>query len=233
MARESWAGSGEKATAAVWLALRDRLGPTAFAGYDDVERRRRDPGPGQGDGARGRPRRAAARRSRRCSTRTPFYAESGGQAGDRGEVEWSGGARARCSTPARQAGDLHVHTLEITAGALELGRRASRLAVDAERRARTRLNHSAAHLVHAALRHVLGPHVAQKGQMVDGERMRFDFSHGAPLTPAELDAIEAEVNAVIRQNLPPTTREMAPEAAIERRRHRPVRREVRRHASAC
>jgi alanyl-tRNA synthetase len=87
--------------------------------------------------------------------------------------------------------------------------------VDAERRTRTRANHSAAHLVHAALRHVLGPHVAQKGQLVDGDRMRFDFSHGGPLTQDELDRIEAEVNAVIRQNVPASTRVMSPEAAIE------------------
>jgi alanyl-tRNA synthetase len=87
--------------------------------------------------------------------------------------------------------------------------------VDAERRTRTRSNHSAAHLVHAALRHVLGPHVSQKGQMVDGDRMRFDFSHGGPLTADELDRIEAEVNAVIRQNLPASTKVMSPDAAIE------------------
>src|SRR6202040_2935617 len=103
--------------------------------------------------------------------------------------------------------------LKILEGRLEVGVLAH-LKVDAARRARTRLNHSAAHLAHAALRHVLGPHVAQKGQLVDGDRMRFDFSHGAPLTPAEIDAIETEVNAVIRQNLPADTREMAPEAAI-------------------
>ena len=87
--------------------------------------------------------------------------------------------------------------------------------MDAERRARTRLNHSAAHLLHAALGHVLGAHVAQKGQLVDGDRMRFDFSHGAPVTPDELDRIETEVNAVIRQNLPADTKEMAPQEAIE------------------
>ncbi len=89
------------------------------------------------------------------------------------------------------------------------------MTVDADRRARTRLNHSAAHLVHAALRHVLGPHVAQKGQLVDADRMRFDFSHGGPLTAAEIEAIETEVNAVIRQNLPADTAEMSPADAID------------------
>ena len=90
-----------------------------------------------------------------------------------------------------------------------------RLAVDAERRASTRANHSATHLLHSALRNVLGRHVTQKGQMVDGERIRFDFSHGQPVTPEEIDRIEAEVNAVVRQNLAADTREMAPEAAME------------------
>jgi alanyl-tRNA synthetase len=89
-----------------------------------------------------------------------------------------------------------------------------RLAVDPARRLATKANHSATHLLHAALRSVLGAHVTQKGQMVDGERIRFDFSHGAPLTPDEIDRIEAEVNAVVRQNLPAETQLMAPKEAM-------------------
>jgi alanyl-tRNA synthetase len=211
LARENWAGSGQQAQGAVWLALRDRLGPSVFTGYAEGETTAetlalvRD-GAEVGEGVEGQTVQA-------LFDTTPFYAESGGQAGDRGEAEWDGGA-AEITDTQKLAGDLHVHTLKITRGALKTGDRV-RLAIDAERRARTRLNHSAAHLAHAALRHVLGPHVSQKGQLVDGDRMRFDFSHGAPLTPAEIDAIETEVNAVIRQNLPADTREMAPEAAIE------------------
>jgi alanyl-tRNA synthetase len=87
--------------------------------------------------------------------------------------------------------------------------------VDPARRAATRSNHSATHLLHAALRNVLGPHVTQKGQMVDGERIRFDFSHGAPVTAEEIDRIEAEVNAVVRQNLPAETQLMAPKDAMD------------------
>ncbi len=211
LARESWAGSGQKAQGAAWLALRDRLGPTQFSGHEETE--------AIGEIL------ALVKDGDEVSTAalgdtvqvlfdaTPFYAESGGQAGDRGEIDGPNGAGEVRDTQ-RQAGDLHVHTVTITRGGLAVGDR-PRLAVDADRRARTRLNHSAAHLVHAALRGVLGPHVAQKGQMVDPERMRFDFSHGGPLTPAQLDAIETEVNAVIRQNLPAETREMAPQAAIE------------------
>ncbi|MDX5392831.1 MAG: DHHA1 domain-containing protein, partial [Caulobacteraceae bacterium] len=132
---------------------------------------------------------------------------------DTGEVEWDGG-HGRILDTQKQAGDLHVHVLEVTEGELVPGARV-RLAVDAERRTTTRANHSATHLLHAALRNVLGPHVSQKGQMVDGERIRFDFSHGQPLTLEEIDRIEAEVNAVVRQNLPAETKDMAPEAAIE------------------
>ncbi len=210
MARENWSGSGQAAQAAEWFGLRDRLGPTVFVGYDNVEV--------TGEAL------ALVRDGRELAgaetgetlealfDHTPFYAESGGQAGDTGEIEWSGG-RAEVLDVQKQAGDLFVHKLKITEGRLVPGQRV-RLAVDAEQRLRTRSNHSAAHLVHAALRHVLGPHVAQKGQLVDGDRMRFDFSHSGPLTPDELDRIEAEVNAVIRQNLPAQTQEMAPDEAI-------------------
>jgi alanyl-tRNA synthetase len=211
MAREAWTGSGQATASAEWFAIRDRVGSSAFLGYEEVEAN------GEvlslvADGAEI----AEAQAGRTVFAvfdRTPFYAESGGQAGDLGEIEWAGG-KGRVLDTQKQAGDLVVHEVEITEGTLRVGTLV-RLAVDAERRLATRSNHSAAHLLHAALHHVLGPAVSQKGQMVDGERMRFDFSHGAPVTPAELDAIEAEVNAVIRQNIPARTEEMAPAEAIE------------------
>ncbi|MBS0362216.1 MAG: alanine--tRNA ligase [Proteobacteria bacterium] len=209
-AREAWTGSGQVAAAAEWFAIRDRLGPSEFLGYEAIE------ATGEllvlvADGheietATG------GERAQAVFDRTPFYAESGGQAGDQGEVEWDGG-KARVTDVQKQAGDLFVHDLEILEGVLKPGARV-RLAVDAERRAATRANHSATHLLHAALRNVLGPHVTQKGQMVDGERIRFDFSHGAPVTPDEIDRIEAEVNAVVRQNLPAETQLMAPKDAM-------------------
>jgi alanyl-tRNA synthetase len=211
MARENWTGSGQVAAAGEWFAIRDRLGPTEFLGYDAVEATAEllvlvKDGQEIAEAAKGDQVQAVF-------DRTPFYAESGGQAGDRGEAEWQGG-RGRIADVQKQAGDLNVHDIEVTEGVLAPGARV-RLAVDAERRAATRANHSATHLLHAALRNVLGPHVAQKGQMVDGERIRFDFSHGQPLTPSEIDRIEAEVNAVVRQNLPAATELMAPAQAIE------------------
>jgi alanyl-tRNA synthetase len=211
MARGAWKGSGQVAAAAEWFAIRDRLGPTVFTGYDDTE------GTGEllalvedgreVDGA------ATGATVQALFDRTPFYAESGGQAGDKGEITWEGG-RARVTDVQKLAGDLHVHSLEILEGALSPGARVQ-LSVDAGNRATTRSNHSATHLLHAALRNVLGRHVTQKGQMVDGERIRFDFSHGQPLTPDEIDRIEAEVNAVVRQNLAADTKLMQPAEAIE------------------
>ncbi|MFO1013413.1 MAG: alanine--tRNA ligase [Caulobacteraceae bacterium] len=204
-------GTGQKVTSAEWFGLRDQHGATNFVGYEANEADGKvlailEEGV-QIDAAQ-----AGATVDVLTDT-TPFYAESGGQAGDTGLITWEGGAGEVIDTK-KQAGDLHVHEVRVTSGWLKPGQ-AVHLAIDADRRLATRSNHSAAHLLHAALKHVLGPHVAQKGQMVDGERMRFDFSHGAPLTPAEIEAIEAEVNAVVRQNVAAETKDMAPQAAIE------------------
>ena len=209
--REHWKGSGQTANASEWLSVRDRLGPTVFTGYDDID------GSGEvlalmKDGQPADAAEAGAIVEVLFDT-TPFYAESGGQAGDNGVLEWPGGS-AEVIDVKKQAGDLHVLSAEITSGKLETGTRVVQ-SVDAEKRRTTRANHSAAHLLHTALKNVLGAHVAQKGQLVDAERARFDFSHNAPVTEAEIEAIEAEVNAVIRQNVPAETRLMAPEAAIE------------------
>jgi alanyl-tRNA synthetase len=210
MGKANWKGSGQAATAGAWLALRERLGPSQFTGYDQVE------GLGEVLAILVEGQEADAAEAGQTVDvlfdKTPFYAESGGQAGDTGRLEWPAGAGEVVDT-LKHAGDLHGHRVKVTSGVLRSGHQVH-LLVDAERRIRTRANHSATHLLHTALGHVLGPHVAQKGQMVDGDRIRFDFSHGAALTPQELDRIEAEVNAVIRQNLPAETKLMAPEAAI-------------------
>jgi alanyl-tRNA synthetase len=211
LARENWTGSGDKAAGGEWAPLRARLGPTRFVGHDEAEVTAETLAILK-DGAE----KDAAGLGETVQVvfdRTPFYAESGGQASDdAGLVEWTGGAGVLRGV-SRHAGDLVTHSLQITAGRLEVSTPV-RLELDLDRRLRTRANHSAAHLVHAALKNVLGPHVAQKGQLVDAERMRFDFSHGSPLTAQELDRVETEVNAVIRQNLPAETKNMTPEAAI-------------------
>ncbi|AQR62699.1 alanine--tRNA ligase [Brevundimonas sp. LM2] len=208
--KANWKGSGQSASTGEWLALKDRLGPTVFTGYDAVD--------GSGEVLAILKDGSAADSVETGETaevlfdQTPFYGEGGGQSGDKGEIEWEGGS-ARVLDVLKPTGDLYAHTVEVIAGSLTVGTRAQ-LRAAPEARLTTRANHSAAHLLHAALAHVLGPHVAQKGQLVDADRMRFDFSHNAPVTEAELAAMEDEVNAVIRQNLPAETQLMAPQEAI-------------------
>ncbi len=214
--KANWKGSGQSANAGEWLALRDRLGPTVFTGYETVD----DSGEVLALIHEGHAvdRVETGQTAEVVFDRTPFYGEGGGQAGDRGEIEWTDASGQTGSATVvdvqKHGGDLYAHKLEVTAGTLEIGARVA-LHVDPQARLTTRANHSATHLLHAALRNVLGAHVAQKGQMVDAERIRFDFSHNAPLTDEEIAAIEDEVNAVVRQNLPAETKLMAPQAAIE------------------
>jgi alanyl-tRNA synthetase len=146
--------------------------------------------------------------------RTPFYAESGGQAGDHGVIKFANGAEFVVEDTLKQAGALHVHVGRLVKGAIKVGDKA-KLEIDTARRAKIRSNHSATHLLHAALRNVLGPHVSQKGSLVEADYFRFDFSHGQALTADEIGRVEDEVNAVIRQNAEGIIKEMAPAKAIE------------------
>ena len=214
--REHWTGSGQTASTGEWLALRDRLGPTIFTGYDAVE------GSGEvlaivRDGTSVDDL-SAGETAEVLFDQTPFYGEGGGQAGDCGEIEWTDASGQQGTATVldvqKHAGDLFAHRVEITSGTLAIGARVQ-LRAAADARLTTRANHSAAHLLHKALANVLGGHVAQKGQLVDAERLRFDFSHNAPVTEDELARMEDEVNAVIRQNLPAETKLMAPQEAIE------------------
>jgi len=141
---------------------------------------------------------------------TPFYAESGGQVGDKGELKGAGFAFAVSDT--QKYGQAIGHIGKLSAGSLKIGD-AVQADVDEARRARIRLNHSATHLMHAALRQVLGTHVAQKGSLVNDKLLRFDFSHTEAMKPAEIRAVEDLVNAQIRRNLPIETNIMDLEAA--------------------
>ncbi|MGE0407783.1 MAG: DHHA1 domain-containing protein, partial [Amphiplicatus sp.] len=144
---------------------------------------------------------------------TPFYAESGGQAGDAGFITSETGLAVEVRDVKKRAGALHGHLGEVVKGAVKTGD-AVRLAIDVARRGRTRANHSATHLLHKALKEVLGPHVAQKGSLVAHDRFRFDFSNPKSLNAAEIGEIEARVNAVIRQNVAVETRIMPYEDAV-------------------
>jgi alanyl-tRNA synthetase len=210
-ARKAWAGSGETGTDALWFSLREEFGATEFLGYETEQ--------AEGtilamlkEGARVE-RAGASETVRILTNQTPFYGEAGGQVGDAGAMFSAKGGEGKVLDTEKKLGALHAHVVEIVHGSLGVGD-AVELRVDGERRRATRANHSATHLLHAALKHVLGPHVSQKGSLVAPDRLRFDFSHPKALTPDELDQIESEVNAVIRQNSDVATRLMPTADAI-------------------
>ncbi len=144
---------------------------------------------------------------------TPFYAESGGQIGDRGWIETDAGTRVEVLDTQKLGGAVVAHRGVVRQGALAVGDRV-RLAIDTDRREAARLNHSATHLVHAALRARLGAHVKQAGSLVEPERLRFDFNHHKPVSAGELRAVEDDVNAWVRANVEVTGEEMAYDDAM-------------------
>lgn len=145
--------------------------------------------------------------------KTPFYAESGGQVGDSGTIS-ADGATFDVADTQKQAGSLFLHQGKISVGALKVGQNV-KAAVDMAKRKATELNHSATHLLHAALRQTLGEHVAQKGSLVNPERLRFDFSHFEPLTADEIATLERLVNEQIRLNNPASAQIMAKDDAVK------------------
>ncbi len=211
-ARAAWAGSGETATEELWFKLRDELGATEFFGYskenaegivtalikdgvvvEDVK---------TGDEVQ------------IIVNQTPFYGESGGQVGDTGEIKSSTGARIEITGTQKKLGDVFVHNGKVIEGALKTGDEVE-LSVNALNRSAIRANHSATHLLHEALRRVLGDHVAQKGSLVDPNRLRFDFSQPRPVDSDELVQVEKIANAMIARNTPVVTRLMGVDEAIE------------------
>jgi alanyl-tRNA synthetase len=210
-ARASWAGSGEAATDTVWFGVREKVGATEFLGY----------GTESAEGTvsalifDGAPVEVLATGTRGLVVlnQTPFYGESGGQVGDSGRMVGENGAEVRVLDTQKKLGDIFVHEVEVESGTLKLGD-ALALTVDGERRGAIRANHSATHLLHEALRRVLGDHVAQKGSLVAPERLRFDFSHPKPLDEAELAAVEDIANRMVLRNEPVETRLMAVDDAV-------------------
>jgi len=210
-ARAAWKGSGEKASAEIWYDIAEELGSTEFTGYAGHE--------GEGvvvalvkDGARV-DRAGEGDAVVILTNQTPFYGESGGQMGDTGAISSDKGLRAEVQDTSKPLGRLHAHQATIRSGEVAVGD-AVHLKVDAGRRATVRANHSATHLLHAALRHRLGTHVTQKGSLVAPDRLRFDFAHPKALTQEDIAAIEEEVNRHIRENDAVTTRLMTPDEAI-------------------
>ncbi|WP_333825956.1 alanine--tRNA ligase [Pinisolibacter sp.] len=204
-ARASWAGSGEAASAAVWFAIKEKVGATEFLGYDT-------------EAAEGAIVALVANGVEAASletgaegaivvNQTPFYAESGGQIGDTGVI-LGDGFRFRVTDTRKEGEGVFVHVGVVEAGPIAVGATV-KLTVDGERRGSIRANHSATHILHEALREVLGDHVAQKGSLVNADRLRFDFSHPKPMTAEELARVEEIANDVVLQNAEVTTRLMS------------------------
>eukprot|EP01037_Dinobryon_pediforme_P012698 gene12698-12793_t len=209
-ARKAWAGSGEAATETVWFSVREAQGATEFLGYDTEVAEAvvcalvKD---GQVVSSL-----SAGEKGQIIVTQTPFYAESGGQVGDSGLIR-AAGLLFRVHQTVKKLGDLFVHEGTVEAGEATTGQ-AVELSVDSARRSRIRAHHSATHLLHEALRQILGDHVAQKGSLVSADRLRFDFAHPKPITDEELAAVEALANRIVLMNDPVVTRLMDQEAAV-------------------
>ncbi len=211
-ARAAWKGSGDAASGEVWFDIAERAGATEFTGYTattgeaQVVALVRDgaevssAGPGEVVTV--------------LVNQTPFYGESGGQSGDSGTITGAAGLRLTVADTAKPLGRLHAHQATVSSGTIRVGD-VVRLDIDVARRDAIRANHSATHLLHAALRGRLGAHVTQTGSLVAADRLRFDFSHPAALTAEDIAAIESAVNAEIRANETVTTRLMTPDEAIE------------------
>ena len=206
--RDNWKGSGEKAVASLWLDLAASHGTTTFTGYDTTD----DAGmivaivkkTGDGDGVHYEivDHLDTGERGIVILDKTPFYGESGGQVGDTGSL---GTPSVRFDVDdTTKANGLHLHHGLVRQGALAPGDVLG-ATIDRERREAIRRNHTATHLLHAALREVLGEHVTQKGSLVAHDRLRFDFAHHKPVSAGELAAIEAKVNHEIRKNTVTTT----------------------------
>ena len=207
-ARAHWAGSGEAGDARLWFELAEAQGTTEFLGYETETAEGQILALVAGGAETGAA--ALGAQVQVVVNQTPFYAESGGQVGDAGFIRTDTGT-ARV-TDTKKAAGIFIHIAEVTEGTILRGQPA-RLEVDHSRRGAIRANHSATHLLHEALRRHLGEHVAQKGSLNAPDRLRFDFSHGKAVAPAELAAVEAEVNGFVRQNAPVETRIMTPDDA--------------------
>ena len=208
-ARAAWTGSGSKTESRLFLELADRNGSTEFLGYGQVS--------SQGiviniildneeTNISSKDEKVIV-----ITNQTPFYAESGGQLGDTGYFSWSEGfANVENTT---KISSLFLHHCKISKGSLSVGQ-SIQMNVDADRRDKLRSNHSSTHLLHEALRLTLGQHVVQKGSLVAPDKLRFDFSHNAPVSSEQLGVIEDIVNHQVQMNTPVQTRIMTPKAAI-------------------
>ncbi len=210
-ARKSWAGAGGAATDKVWFELADKIAPTEFLGYTSegsegeivalVNNGKIVQELNEGDSGFA------------IVNQTPFYAESGGQVGDIGTMS-TNSIEIKVENTFKQIGSIFAHQIKILKGNIKIGIPLE-LKVDNKNRHSIRANHSATHLLHEALRKVLGTHVVQKGSLVDAQKLRFDFSHTKPISASEIKQIEQIANDIILQNGKVETRLMGVDDARE------------------
>jgi alanyl-tRNA synthetase len=210
-ARAAWVGTGEAANEQVWFDYKEAHGSTDFLGYSTTH--------SEGlilallKGQNSVDMAAEGEEIFILTNQTPFYAESGGQVGDQGTITTDTGVQIKVSDTLKKLGSLHVHACKIIKGQIKVGD-SVKLDVDATRRRQVAANHSATHLLHAALRRVLGDHVTQKGSLVASDRLRFDFTHAKAVSPEELQTVEKLVNEQILKNKSSQTKLMTPDEAV-------------------
>ena len=210
-ARRAWKGSGDAKTETIWFELKERFGGTEFLGYDTEM--------AEGivraivvDGKEVQSL-AEGQKGAIVVNQTPFYGESGGQSGDQGVIRTAEGASFLVTDTQKRVGDVFIHVGELVRGSIKPGN-AVELTVDHTRRSGNRIHHSATHLLHEALRLTLGGHVAQKGSLVEPNRLRFDISHNKAMSPDEIAQVEQIANTIVLQNDKVSTRLMTVDAAI-------------------
>jgi alanyl-tRNA synthetase len=211
LARKNWKGSGDSAVEKIWFGIKEKIGPTEFLGYEN-------------DQAQGIVK-CLLKNHKEVSVlnkddegmivlnQTPFYAESGGQVGDKGIII-KDDFKFEVTDVQKKLGDLFVHYGKVVSGSIKLDQDVE-LKIDVNRRNDTRAYHSATHLLHESLRRVLGDHVTQKGSLVEPERLRFDFSHMKPISNEEVGKIENYVNEMVQKKSEVKTRIMTPKEAVE------------------
>jgi len=211
LAKKNWKGSGDSAIEDIWFGIREKLGGTEFLGYET----------NQAEGVllsllkEGKEvdQLSSGEEGMIIVNQTPFYGESGGQVGDKGEII-SGDFKFDVSDVQKKLGDLFVHYGKVKSGSIKLNQNVE-MKINVPRRENIRAYHSATHLLHESLRRVLGEHVTQKGSLVEPERLRFDFSHMKPISSEEIDKIETCVNSMVEKKSEVKTRLMTPKEAVE------------------
>ncbi len=211
LAKKNWKGSGDSAIEDIWFGVREKLGSTEFLGYETNQAEGVILSLFKGD--KEVDKLNSGEEGMIIVNQTPFYGESGGQVGDKGEII-SGDFKFDVSDVQKKLSDLFVHYGKVKSGSIKLNQNVE-MKINVSRRENIRAYHSATHLLHESLRRVLGEHVTQKGSLVEPERLRFDFSHMKPINAEEIDKIETYVNSMVEKKSEVKTRLMTPKEAVE------------------